>query len=316
MGLLDFDLDKVLQNPAFMLGMNIHGANTGNYGQLGPALSGGMNNYAQQQAVLQQQALMKQKAQQERAKREWAAKQGYSPDMPEWAIKKQYEWQNAPAKKPLVDMSNSSFGPRSIDYGKGESKYIEERYKTQASNFDELEKSAKSAYKSNQALQSFAESSDKGDAGGAQPLITGAKNFLSSFGFGFDDLSDTTKMQQAIGQILGQKMQELGARGLTDQDMKILRESLPRVETDRRARIEVINVLQKANNQTISEYIDYVGQENKDHPKARFIRPGWVNSWEAPQPFSVPTVQVNPNSAFGQKVQKNDEFEALWNSGQ
>lgn len=67
MGLLDFDLDKVLQNPAFMLGMNIHGANTGNYGQLGPALSGGMNNYAQQQQQMMQQKMFLDKYKQQQA---------------------------------------------------------------------------------------------------------------------------------------------------------------------------------------------------------------------------------------------------------
>lgn len=67
MGLLDFDLDKVLQNPAFMLGMNIHGANTGNYGQLGPALSGGMNNFTQQQQQMLQQKMLLDKYKQQQA---------------------------------------------------------------------------------------------------------------------------------------------------------------------------------------------------------------------------------------------------------
>lgn len=79
MGLLDFDLKKITENPAFMLGLNIHGANTGNYGQLGPALSGGMNQFAQQQAIMQQQALMKQKASEQKAQQEWMKQ--YAPNI-------------------------------------------------------------------------------------------------------------------------------------------------------------------------------------------------------------------------------------------
>lgn len=51
MGLLDFDVNKVAQNPAFQLGLGILGSNTGNYGEGGPAYAGGLQYMSRQQAL-------------------------------------------------------------------------------------------------------------------------------------------------------------------------------------------------------------------------------------------------------------------------
>jgi hypothetical protein len=175
----------------------------------------------------------------------------------------------------------------------GGDKYVEGRATAQATQAAELERAAESAYRSNQALDRFIESSASGDAGAAQPVITGVKNLLSSFGVNAEGLTDTLMMEQAIGDILANRMSELGARGLTDRDMQVLRESLPRVATSHEARVMVANVIQKANMSTLKDYNDLVMFEQETYPDARFRRPAWLESVRE-QGFTVPEMAVQP----------------------
>jgi hypothetical protein len=175
----------------------------------------------------------------------------------------------------------------------GGDKYVEGRATAQATQAAELEKAAESAYRSNQALDRFIESSASGDAGAAQPVITGVKNLLSSFGINPEGLTDTLMMEQAIGDILANRMSELGARGLTDRDMQVLRESLPRVATSHEARVMVANVIQKANMSTLKDYNDLVMFEQETYPDARFRRPAWLESVRE-QGFTVPEMAIQP----------------------
>jgi hypothetical protein len=153
--------------------------------------------------------------------------------------------------------------------------YIQGRAGQQATTMGELEKSAEGAYRANAALDRFVQSSAKGDAGAAQPFITGTKSFLSSFGFSPESLVDTATMQQAIGDILGARMAELGARGLTDRDMDVLRQALPRVETSHDARVQIADILRKANQGTLKEYVYQANQEQQQYPDYQFRRPSW-----------------------------------------
>jgi hypothetical protein len=175
----------------------------------------------------------------------------------------------------------------------GADRYVEGRASAQATQAAELEKAAESAYRSNQALDRFIESSASGDAGAAQPVITGVKNLLSSFGINPEGLTDTLMMEQAIGDILASKMSELGARGLTDKDMQVLRESLPRVATSHEARVAIANVIQRANMSTLREYSDLVSFEQETYPDTRFRRPAWLESVRE-QGFAVPDMVVQP----------------------
>ena len=160
--------------------------------------------------------------------------------------------------------------------GPMDDKYLEGRASAQAATMAELEKSAESAYRANQALDRFITSSATGDAGGAQPLITGVKSFLSSFGYDPAGLTDTAVMQQAVGDILGAKMAELGARGLTDKDMEILRQALPRVDISHEARVRVADIIKRANQNTLREYEAQVRFEEETYPQGNFRRPSWL----------------------------------------
>lgn len=159
----------------------------------------------------------------------------------------------------------------------GDDKYLQERRKAQAARFGELEKSAESAYKQIQTLDRFIEASNKGTSGGAQPIISGVQNFLSSFGYTPEQLKDVRVMEQAIGDILGNKMAELGARGLTDKDMEILRQALPRVNVDKDSRIAIAEILKKTAASTLGEYENARAEEERIYPE--FSKKTPVQSW-------------------------------------
>jgi len=165
--------------------------------------------------------------------------------------------------------------------GKADSAYLNTRAGDQAKAMTDLEKSAESAYRSNVALDRFISSSAKGDKGAAQPFITGAKNLIASFGYSPEGLSDTNKMEQAVGDILGQKMSELGARGLTDKDMEVLRQALPRVNTSHEARVQIAQIIKKSNEFTLGDYVRKASNEDAQYPDYEFARPSWLNDYKA-----------------------------------
>ena len=162
----------------------------------------------------------------------------------------------------------------------GGGKYADARGTAQAEAFQKLEDSANSAFQSNQMLDSFVAASPNADAGGAEPVISAIKNFMTSFGIPSESLTSTAIMEQAIGGILGQKMAELGARGLTDKDMEVLKSSLPRINTDHKARLEVAAILRKQNDFVISQYSQDVENENERYPNQNFRRPPWLENYD------------------------------------
>ena len=88
-------------------------------------------------------------------------------------------------------------------------------------------------------------------------------------------------MAQAVAGLKADYMKQLGARGLTDQDMKILGEALPRIDSDPQARVDVARILRKEHELAIDEYLYIVDQENRDYPNNRFKRPRWVESYRS-----------------------------------
>jgi hypothetical protein len=113
------------------------------------------------------------------------------------------------------------------------------------------------AVKGNEALDKIIAYSRAGTFSG--PLANGAvgaAQFLGAFGVTVapDMLSRTRLTDANINIILGQLMSALGARGLTDKDMEILRGQLPRVADDPNSRVLIAQTLKAANNRTIEEY--------------------------------------------------------------
>lgn len=182
--------------------------------------------------------------------------------------------------------------------GRGESKYAEERMKAKAGEMTALEKSAGAAYKQIQALDRFLEASKTGTEGGAQPILTDVRNFLSTFGVPSGNLKEVRQMEQAVNDILATKFQEFGARGLTDRDMAILQASLPRVETDRRSRENIANILRKAHINTINDYQAQIEEEARLHPDlaGKLSSPPWVNEFRK---RGTPEEQAAPSGSPG-----------------
>ena len=188
---------------------------------------------------------------------------------------------------------------------KGLDKYAQERLKGEAAGMTELGKAAKSAYNESKALDRFISNSAKGTAGGAQPLITWTKNFLSSFGYSDDSLSSVAGMQQSIADMKVNKIAQFGARGLTDKDMEIIQQSLPRVDTSPEARIAVANVLKKLKDREIQDYIYARDEEARLYPDlSKKIRiPRWLSEYQKEkgkgqtdgmQPLNIPSGEMQP----------------------
>lgn len=161
--------------------------------------------------------------------------------------------------------------------GEGQTEYEKQRLKQQAVDIGEATKSAESAYNNIVSLKRFKESSKDGYEGNLAPILTGARNFVASFGYDSEKLKDTRYMEQAIGEMQAQKMKELGARGLTDKDMEILARALPRVETDKASREAIADILIKANSRVIDSWESDMNEEKKIWPElsSRIRQPSW-----------------------------------------
>ena len=151
----------------------------------------------------------------------------------------------------------------------------EQAYKKLDESLRDSESKASSAASTINSLDRFLESSPSAAAGGLQPLFTNVKNLLSSFGISPDSLVNEQKMSAAIDQILMGKMESMGsaARGLTDRDMETLRNSLPRLNTDRRAREEVARIVKKAKAYDIEDYRIQRISESENFPDIARVRP-------------------------------------------
>lgn len=212
-------------------------------------------------------------------------------DNPEVIRGKLQEWVNAE-----ISGAGNRGTKVEVVLGKGDTKYSEKRLEGEAARISELSKAAESAFKTNLAIDRFIEASKKGTEGGAQPVISAAQNFLASFGYSPESLQDVRQMEQAVGDILGTKMQELGARGLTDKDMQILRDALPRVSTDRASRENIARIIKKASEFTLNEYHTAREEEGRIYPElaTRIPDPAWYksyktarNTWSAQSPADV-----------------------------
>ena len=175
---------------------------------------------------------------------------------------------------------------------KPDSKYWEERLKGQAAKMSDIEKGAEASYNEMVALDRFLESSKGTTEGGAQPIISGVKNFLTSFGAEFSDLKDIAQMEQAIGDIKVNFFKEFGARGLTDKDMEIIKDSLPRLSVSQEARENVVSILKKAHSKKIKNYEKSVEEEQRVYPSqsGKVFVPGWYGDY---QKYSSPAEQSN-----------------------
>lgn len=175
--------------------------------------------------------------------------------------------------------AHSGASKNTVNVDIGDKAYLKKGAELDAANTNEMLKTAKVAYKNSFALDRFIKNSDSAQGGALQPVISMAQNFFATFGFNPDSLKSTDEMQSALNSILESKMEEFGARGLTDQDMKILRDELPKINTSKDSRINVARIMQKAFDNDIREYDNRLKQEKILYPdKGQFI-PQWLKAW-------------------------------------
>ena len=159
----------------------------------------------------------------------------------------------------------------------------EDTSKNVFSKYEESEKNAVGAFSRVNSMAIYKKLGANAAAGRVQPVITGVKNILSSFGFTPESLVNEQVMSSTIDYILANYMKELGARGLTDTDIKTIKNSLPTLNTSKESRIAVANIIQKVNTKVIDQYrVDRVNL-TKNYPNRlnRAPFPNFYKEWIA-----------------------------------
>jgi hypothetical protein len=156
--------------------------------------------------------------------------------------------------------------------------YLAAREMQNVEYIKESRKTAGTAVDNNRALTRMLGASKDGIEGGAADIISEVQNLFVSAGGSAEGLEDVATMEQAVGSMQANFMKELGARGLTDKDMEILRDSLPKMATSRAARERVIAILRKENNVRIFEHMDQIADEEARYPGVKANRPSWYKS--------------------------------------
>lgn len=153
---------------------------------------------------------------------------------------------------------------------------------TQKYNVDSYAEGNKSAIKhlaNARNLQRFLKTNHQTPEGALAGALTGVRNVMATFGMESEGLVAAQTGQQALSAILTSEMTERGARGLTDKDMDILRESMPAMDTDSKARRIVAEVLLEAAQRQVYGQIDAYDQNVA--AGSRLIKPAWMPQMRA-----------------------------------
>jgi hypothetical protein len=148
-------------------------------------------------------------------------------------------------------------------------------YKKISDAYTAAESSATSAMSTINSMDQILRLSPNAASGQLQPMITGVKNVLTSLGISSDSLVNEQLIANAIDRTLIGKMEAMGsaARGLTDRDMISLKNSLPKLDTDKAAREEVARIVSKAKVFEIENYRMLRLNEAKNFPQQAAVRP-------------------------------------------
>lgn len=178
-----------------------------------------------------------------------------------------------------VDAQGKGSVTATASVGQELSPYEKKGQEDQVKETGELRDRALSAWKDNRSLDRFVGDSDIASAGMLQPALSFGQRFFASFGFDFANLKATDSMTSAINEILESRMHEFGARGLTDEDMKILRRHLPTIATSKESRVNIANVLKRQNNYDLQRYEERLEWERSAYPNLKREAPSWLKSW-------------------------------------
>ena len=142
--------------------------------------------------------------------------------------------------------------------------------KNQATAYDEMAKSAVSGIEIIDNLNNMKTVQNDSLHGGLAEAGKQVGNMLASVGVTADWITATNLTERASNDILRGYMVKLGARGLTDKDMDILRSSLPTFKTDKHAQSEIIRIIKKGVENNINDYATMSKRYSEQYPNNHF----------------------------------------------
>jgi len=158
-----------------------------------------------------------------------------------------------------------------------------EGYKKLAMNerntlYNEGARAAKSAVQGVRNMDTIIEATNSGTFSGTlAPAFESIAGVLVSLGADNSRAYDNTQLiAQARAGSLANYMKELGARGLTDADMKVLSEYLPRMENSPEARLKVAETFKEASYRSIESQMQRYEQDMEMNPNIR-SKPVWYD---------------------------------------
>jgi len=128
-------------------------------------------------------------------------------------------------------------------------------------------------------LQRFLKGNEKTPEGALATTLSGVKNIFATFGMESESLVAAQTGSQALAAILASEMTERGARGLTDKDMQILKDAMPKMDTSRKARRQVAEVLLGSAQRQVYGQIDAHDQIVAQGRK--LVTPSWMPALRA-----------------------------------
>lgn len=161
---------------------------------------------------------------------------------------------------------------------KSDEAYLKQRLKDKAETVKTYEVAAASAKKIKRSFAKFRElEKSKGGAfqGGLAPGLTGALNFLATFGVKIsrDTLANSQAMQSINTKMLADWMADLGgARGLTETEAMLLAKALPNINQSIESRKQIMDILEAAADRVIAEYDSIKAQEEALYPDIPGLR--------------------------------------------
>jgi len=146
--------------------------------------------------------------------------------------------------------------------------------------YDEGNKAAKTASANIQTLERMAMYSDDAPEGALANLEQLFTSTLNSFGLRVGQGTAGEMIAQGAAQMLGNKITELGAKGLTDKDMEVLRTISPDMLNSKDGRDKIGRILIKLEKSRIFEQMDRFYRLDEIQQGHKGGRPSWMNQWQ------------------------------------
>jgi len=162
-----------------------------------------------------------------------------------------------------------------------QSEFVKKNQAEQSEELTKMKGRGHTAWVSNRSLDRFVKESDTAYGGTLAGVMTQAQRFFASFGAEFENLKSADAMTSALNGLMATKFEELGARGLTDPDVKILFAHFPYINTSPESRVNVARILKKSNDYVVRQYSEKLRwiRSPDGYPDSKQQVPSWLKSW-------------------------------------